>query len=298
MSRDEPILFEPTESRVRANGLEHHVLSWGSEDGPAIVCAHGFLDFGWSFHFLAQHLARAGRRVIAFDWRGHGESEWIGAGGYYHFADYVLDLTELVPSLVRAPYAVLGHSMGGSACAMWAGTRPEGLASLVLCEGLGPPAAPLESAADRLTGWLASVKRVRAAAARPMPDLDAAASRMRTQHGDLDAELARWLAAKGTRVTPDGARTWRFDPLHRTSSPLPFRPETFGSLLARIAVPTLIVSGTRGFQTEDHAARVASIPDARELVLEDVGHMMHWHAADLLARAVLDHVGPERPSTV
>jgi pimeloyl-ACP methyl ester carboxylesterase len=286
----------PTESRVLANGLTHRVLAWGPEDGVPLVCTHGFLDHAWSFHLLAQPLARAGLRVLAFDWRGHGETDRVGAGGYYHFADYVLDLRELVPQIARAPFHVLAHSMGGAACAMWASTRPEGLASLVLCEGLGPPAAPLDSTGERLSAWVASVARVRAGAPRPMADLDEAARRMRTQHAELDAELARFLAEKGTRPFPleDGRSglTWCFDPLHRTPSPMPFRPESFGSICARIAVPTLVVTGARGFRTEDHAERVAAIPGARELELPDVGHMMHWHAPDALARAVLDHLKP------
>jgi len=34
--------------------------------------------------------------VIAPDLRGHGDTDWIGAGGYYHFLDYVADLDELI----------------------------------------------------------------------------------------------------------------------------------------------------------------------------------------------------------
>lgn len=283
---------EPSVSRVVANGLSHRVLEWrpagGGSAARPFVCAHGFLDHAWSFHFVAQHLTRAGHRVLAFDWRGHGESEWIGRGGYYHFEDYVLDLTELAPRLAPEGYHLLGHSMGGTACGMFAGTRPAGLETLTLCEGLGPPAVPLEAAADRLSGWLASVARARAAEPRPMRDLEDAARRMRTQHADLDAELARFLAAKGTREVAGGL-AWCFDPLHRTSSPRVFRPEALSSILARIEVPALIVTGARGFRTEDHAERVAAIPGAREIELPDVGHMMHWHAAEALAEAVLAH---------
>lgn len=279
----------PVSSRVRANGLEHHVLTWGNAGGPPIVLAHGFLDHAWSFHFVAQHLAPR-RRVLAFDWRGHGQTEWIGRGGYYHFPDYVLDLTELLPAIAGAEYDLVGHSMGGTACAMFAGTRPPGLRSLVLCEGLGPPAMPLEALADRLTSFVASVARARRprSDAPVMRDLDDAAQRLRQQHGDLDETLARLLAQKGTREVPGGLE-WRFDPLHRTTAPMPFRPEGLCSLLARIEPPVLVVSGTRGFRTEDHATRVAAIPRAREVDLDGVGHMMHWHAPDRLARAILEH---------
>lgn len=286
-------MIEPVATRVSANGLAHRVLRWdpagGDAPGAPIVLAHGFLDHAWSWHPVAQHLVAAGRRVLAFDWRGHGETEWIGAGGYYHFPDYVLDLHALLPAIAGSEYALVGHSMGGTACAMFAGTRPEGLRSVVLCEGLGPPAMPLESFADRMSSFVASVARARAPrASRAMRDVDDAARRLRQQHADLDETLARFLAEKGTRAI-EGGLEWRFDPLHRTTSPTPFRPEGLGSLLARIEVPTLLVRGTRGYRTDDHDARVAAIPRASEIVLDDVGHMMHWQAPDRLARAILEH---------
>lgn len=287
-------MIAPTETRIRANGLEHEVLDWGpAGPEPPIVIAHGFLDHAWSFAALAERLARAGRRVFAFSWRGHGQTDWIGPGGYYHFPDYILDLAELLPRLLERASArrcdLVGHSMGGTASAMFAGTRPAVLRSLVLCEGLGPPAAPPEAYADRLAAFLASVARVRASAPRPMRDLDEAIARLRARHEDLDEASARLLAERGTRPVPGGL-LWRFDPLHRTSAPVPFSREAFLALLRRIEVPVLVVSGSRGFRTEDHAERVAAIRDVREVVLEGAGHMMHWSAPDALARAILDHV--------
>src|SRR5258706_3132064 len=84
-----PAMTSLRERLVHANGLEHHVLEWNMGGAPTIVCCHGFLDLGWSFVWLAEELAAAGFRVVAFDWRGHGESEHVGRGGYYHFADYI-----------------------------------------------------------------------------------------------------------------------------------------------------------------------------------------------------------------
>lgn len=281
----------PTLSKVRANGLMHRVLTWGDEDenAPTLLCAHGFLDHAWSFHFLAQHLVRRGLRVIAFDWRGHGESEWIGAGGYYHFPDYTLDLTELVPQLTQGPFHLLGHSMGGTACAMWASTQPAQLRSLILCEGLGPPTST-ESVPERLRNWLASVERVRAKPPRPLRDMNDAIQRLRVQHPELDSELARWVAEKSTRTSPDGTLSWCFDPLHRTNAPLPFRADNLRALLAGITTRTLVITGSRGFRTPDHRERVAALPNAYEIELEGATHMMHWHTHAQLAQCVLDHL--------
>src|SRR5262245_2914075 len=133
-------MIEPSESFVGANGLSHHVLEWNAGGSQTVVCCHGFLDLAWSWHWVAQHLAEAGLRVVAFDWRGHGETEHVGRGGYYHFADYALDLHELWPKLAPDGAHLAGHSMGGTATAYFAGVRPKGLRTLTSIEGIGPPA--------------------------------------------------------------------------------------------------------------------------------------------------------------
>ena len=127
-----------SEQKLTANGLTHHVIRWGDQPVDVVFC-HGFLDVGWSFDAVARELVAAGHGVASFDWRGHGQTEWAGAGGYYHFPDYVLDLDELLPQLSDQPVHLVGHSMGGSACVMYAAARPEKLQSLALIEGLGPP---------------------------------------------------------------------------------------------------------------------------------------------------------------
>ena len=326
MNRGATQPIEPTEAWIEANGLRHHVLTWNAEGAPAIVLCHGFLDLAWSFHPLAQRLAAAGLRVLALDWRGHGETDWVGAGGYYHFADYVLDLHALMPALrgEAGEVHLVGHSMGGTAAALYAGTHPGALSTLTLIEGLGPPAFT-GAAPDKMVAWLESVDRLRARGEKPirdhivaplrdgrpapaeetrrggagqvpayrhsapLRDLDDAVKRLRAQTPALPEELARFLAEKATTRSGEGLR-WRFDPLHRTTSPLPFARDAFVSFLSRIDAPALIVSGGRGFRTEDHAERVAALRSAREVEIPDVGHMIHWLAPDALAGAILDHV--------
>lgn len=274
----------PTESFIRANGLRHHVLEWKPQGAPkeTVVLCHGFLDIGWSWNAVGERLAEQGYRAVAFDWRGHGETEWIGAGGYYHFLDYVLDLAELTPQLTNNPFFLVGHSMGGGAATMFTGTCPERVKKLVVMEGLGPPPSEVSDAPMRARTWVDGVAKVRSKAMRAMPNVAAVLERMRMQNPELPEELGLFLAEKSTRRTDDGL-VWTFDPLHRTMSPLPFRPELFAAFCKNISCPTLLMFGTRGFRLPDEAERIAHFRNARSVELGEVSHMMHWLAPSLVA---------------
>ncbi|MBO6936470.1 MAG: alpha/beta hydrolase [Deltaproteobacteria bacterium] len=284
-------MSDPTERFVEANGLRHHVLEWLG-DGPTVLLAHGFLDMAWSFRDVAKALSARGFRCVAWDWRGHGETEHIGAGGYYHFADYVLDLDELWPSLVPEGEKahLVGHSMGGSAVTMFAAVRSDRLHTLALLEGLGPPDQPVAKAPEKLQLWLHGVARARAKEGRTFT-LKEAVARMRRQNPALSEDLGAFLAEKGTRAVDEG-RQWSFDRLHRTPSPSVFQAALFTQYLRAIAVPTLVVGAEKGYRLADEAERLAVIPKGRLVELPGVGHMMHWEAPEALADVLVAHFEP------
>ena len=280
-----------TERKLSANGLVHHVIRWGDRPVDVVFC-HGFLDVGWSFDAVARDLVAAGYGVASFDWRGHGQTEWTGAGGYYHFPDYVLDLDELLPQLSDQPVHLVGHSMGGSACVMYAAARPENLCSLTLIEGLGPPEMEPRDPVTRLRAWLDGVARVRSKTLKPMDGERTVLKRMRVQNPELTDELGLFLASRSTKAV-DGGIQWTFDPLHKTWSPRPFQADAFGKLLEAISAPTLIVAGERGLRLQDEEERMAKIEHHRFVEIPDVGHMIHWFEpralASELARFFADH---------
>lgn len=280
------------ERMVRANGLTHHVIEWGPEDArETVLCCHGFLDLGWGFVELAERLALEQLRVIAFDFRGHGETEWIGSGGYYHFSDYVLDLHALVPQLVGGAFHLVGHSMGGTVSVLYAATHPERVRTLSLLEGLGPPAEDASNALTRMKRWLQSVDQVRAQTPSALRDVAHAAQRLSVRNPALRPELALFLAEKGTRPHPSGTGLmWRFDPLHKTPGPIGFDRTRFFAFTRAIEAPVLAVYGSRGLSTDDDAERFASLPRARRETIEGAGHMMHWTHPDETARLVLAHI--------
>jgi pimeloyl-ACP methyl ester carboxylesterase len=96
---------------------------------------------------------------------------------------------------------------------------------------------------------------------------------------------ARWL----TRLDADGRLTWAYDPLHRTTSPMPFQVEMFEAFLTQITCPALVVGGgPLGYHPEDEPDRIQKLADVEVAELPDAGHMMHWtkpqELGELLAR--------------
>ena len=73
-----------------STGLDYHLLEWGRENAAldhTVVLVHGFLDLCWGWQDTVE-AGLAGRfHVVAPDMRGHGDSDRVGAGGYYHFID-------------------------------------------------------------------------------------------------------------------------------------------------------------------------------------------------------------------
>ena len=281
------------EETLTANGLRHHVIRWGEHPVDVVLC-HGFLDIGWSFDALARELVDAGHGVASFDWRGHGQTDWIGAGGYYHFPDYVLDLDGLLPQLAEAPVHLVGHSMGGSACVMYAAARPERLHSLTLIEGIGPPEMEPSDPATRLRAWLDGVAKVRNKRSKPVADTGAALKRMRAQNPELSDDLGLFLASKSTKKV-EGGLEWTFDPLHKTWAPRPFQVEMFEKLLESISNPTLVVAGERGFRLQDEQDRMSNIKQHRFVEIPDVGHMIHWFEPQILAAELSEFFATHRP---
>jgi pimeloyl-ACP methyl ester carboxylesterase len=95
-------------------GLKLHCLERG--EGELSVLLHGWLDHAGSFDRLAPLLPG---QTVAIDFRGHGDSQWAGAGGFYHFVEYIADLDGALEVLSpQEPVRIVGHSMG--AAVLWA----------------------------------------------------------------------------------------------------------------------------------------------------------------------------------
>lgn len=286
-----------TFTSARGNGLQLRVHGFRDETAPpsglTLLLLHGYLDAGGTWDLVAPHLTRAGHTLYAPDLRGFGESEGVGAGGYYHFVDYVADVDALVRALVPPTerLGVIGHSMGGTVASLFAGSRPARVERLALLEGLGPPAMAPATSVDRVRSWLDNLEKSDRSPRR-LESMDDAVRRLSANHPRVDRETlasrARWL----TKLDPDGKLVWAYDPLHRTTSPMPFQVEVFTAFLEKITCPTLVVGGgPRGYHPEDEPARITCIPRVVTRDLPEAGHMMHWTQPSELGSLLVNFFG-------
>jgi pimeloyl-ACP methyl ester carboxylesterase len=273
-----------------ANGLAYHYLEWGADrpGDTTYVLVHGFADLAAGWEHVATRLA-ADAHVVAPDLRGHGDSGWVGAGGYYHFMDYVADLDEVIAKLARPRLVLVGHSMGGTVCGYWAGTRPARLAALGMIEGLGPPDQSAGDAPARTGSWIDAWRGAREKPVRTMGSLEEAAARLRKYDALLGETEALRLARAGTREVVGGGLQWKQDPLHATMGPYPFRLDTAMTFWRRVTCPVLIVDGAdsrMNLGEDERARRRGAFANVRHVVVADAGHAVPRHQPARVAELI------------
>ncbi len=129
--------------RTPATGLQVHYRDWGGPRDvagatgdavlPPVVLLHGLASTCRIYDLCAPLLAR-GRRVVAYDQRGHGETAKPDDG--YDMATLVADGVGVVQALdLPSPYIVVGHSWGATVALEWAIRCPDEVRAAVLVDG-------------------------------------------------------------------------------------------------------------------------------------------------------------------
>jgi pimeloyl-ACP methyl ester carboxylesterase len=126
----------PAEPRQFSVGGRPAIRGEAAGEGPAIVLCHGITATRRYVVHGSRALERAGHEVIAYDARGHGESDPAPAGEGYGYLELVGDLEQVVAAAVgEEPFVLAGHSMGAHTAVAYALRNPERLAGLVV---IGP----------------------------------------------------------------------------------------------------------------------------------------------------------------
>ncbi len=189
--------------------------------GEPILLIHGFASnhrVNWVEPRWVETLAKAGRRVVAFDNRGHGQSEKLYAPADYSADLMTRDAANLLGRLGIERADVMGYSMGARIASLLALAEPKRVRALIL-GGLGdrlvrdaglPEAIAQAMEAPSLDGLADPTQRMfRAFADRTKSDRAALAACVRGSRRSLtQADLAHIaqpaLVAVGARDTIAG----------------------------------------------------------------------------------------------
>lgn len=246
-------------------------------DGPPVVMLHGLTATRRYVVHGSHALARAGRWTVAYDARGHGESDAAADPSAYEYADLVADLRAVMDGLEIERTVLAGVSMGAHAAVRMALDEPSRVSALVLITPAydGSDTGRWEGLADALDengidgfleAWGAGdvAERFREAA------LTNARQRLQ-RHRDLRA------VAAALRVVPAS------------------RPFEGLDALAGVEIPALVV-GSRDEADPAHPLRVAEeyaerLPEGRLLVEDEGRSPLAWQGARL-AKAIAEFAEP------
>ena len=248
----------------------------GPADGVPLLFLHGLGGAGRGFAPQLAHFGAAGYRAIAWDMPGCGGSSPLPL---VTMDALTAALAAFIGALGLERPVLIGHSLGGM------------LAQSLLAHSPGVARAAVLSQTSAAFGGRDPAWADAFVAERLGP-LDA---------GRSLAELAPAMVAAmvGDNADPAGVALAEDCIAHTPASTyrdlvLAMPGFDLRAALERIAVPTLLIAGTRDTNApvagmERMAAR---IPGARLAVLEGVGHLAHLERPDAFNRTVMDQLIP------
>ncbi|MGS2744102.1 alpha/beta fold hydrolase [Halomonas sp. LS-001] len=289
---DQPQALELANGRLAA-------LSWGRQTAPVWLALHGWLDNAASFSRLAPSLAHAlDIRIVALDFRGHGHSAVLSApetpSAMQDIAlwDYCHDVLDALDTLEIEQVTLLAHSMGAAVSCLLAAALPERIEQLILLDGLGALTSPPEEASTQLRKGLLAHRRPASQTPRYADLESAVAARVAGGVTPIDADTARPLMARNSRLGSDGQCYLRTDRRLMKPSMVRFTPDQVQALLNDIRCPVLLIEGEQGILGDRQWAVTCrrAVADLVRHVLPG-GHHLHLEQAAVprVASTIVDY---------
>ncbi|PWB96658.1 alpha/beta fold hydrolase [Salinibacterium hongtaonis] len=277
-----------SDAEISVLGRRTRYWTYGPDDAAVtVVLVHGYRGEHHGLEPIVAQLPDV--RFIAPDLPGFGESDELD--GPHDIDGYVRWLREFVTVLgVEGTAVILGHSFGSiiTAAAVARGLKTP---RLILVNPIAIPGlkGPRPFATALTVGFYRSARFLPERAAR--------------------AFLGSWLIVRGMSIalvkTRDKAlRAWVHSQHHSYFSRFASKrsilegfeasvTRSVGEFANGISVPTLLIAADRDDITPLSANRAlsAAIPTASLVVLENVGHLIHYEKPAEAARAIADFLG-------
>lgn len=280
---------------VDSAGVGIAVAEWGDPGAPPLLLAHGGFDFVGTYDGFAPLLADGGRRVVAWDQRGHGDSD---RAALYSWAADLRDTLAVLDSLGDVgPVPLVGHSKGGGMLLEVAEALPHRVSHMVNLDGLpsskAQPDRPdherTRMLSGELSGWL-DHRRAAADKQRRPGTLDELAARRGRMNPRLPMDWLRYLVSVGGYEDDDGWR-WKIDPGLRMGGFGPWRPEWSLIRLPGLRMPFLGILAMQpevmGWSTGPEDLEPYLPEGAVIETWEDSGHFLHIEFPERAADRVL-----------
>ncbi len=266
------------DKHVNANGLRLHYLDWEAEGKTPLICLHGLTGHAHAWDDFGDAMAPS-YRVIAWDQRGHGDSEWAQDG--YEREKDVADLAAFIKALELQRVVLCGHSSGGWIALLYAVDHPDSVERLIMVD-IGP----------EITQEAVNEFRSRPPAPDEFASLEEAVAYARGRNPWASDERLRRDVLGRLRRVPDGGWRWKTDPAHYTRGPRdsadPKAIALYWRALGDVSCPVLLVRGAESKSISDEILQRMS-QTAKRFSSVDVagaGHLVPVDQPERLIEAV------------
>ncbi len=270
---------EPMHSWQGADGIRIAGDAWGNPEGPLVLLQHGGGQTRHAWGRTGEVLGAAGYYAVAFDARGHGDSDWARDGSYTQDA-MVQDLSCVVAALGRPNPVLVGASMGGGTSLVAVGEGHVDASALVLVD-IAPRIEPegvgkIHGFMSHKPGGFDSLEEVAEAIGNYQPQ--------RARRKNLAG------LAKNVRLGADGKYHWHWDPRFLAGlRNLAQRERRLENCARRLTVPTLLVRGGLSDVLSEAGARdfLAMCPHSEYVSVTNASHMVAGDRNDIFGTAVI-----------
>lgn len=251
-------------ANIHANKIRQHYLRYGgamdkASERPAVVIIPGITSPAVTWGFVGEVFGREFDTYV-LDVRGRGLSEASDILDYGLDAQ-AADLAAFVAALKLERFAFVGHSMGARIAARAARSLSSGLISVVLVDP--PVSGPgRREYPGKLPWYVNSI-----ALARNSTDAEGMREFCPTWTDEQRRLRAEWLHTCDERAV--------------VSSYLGFHSDNFHSDVARLKVPSLLITAERGevVRDKDVAELQGLQPSMEHVRVPNAGHMIPWDNA-------------------
>lgn len=265
-------------ARFEADGLALAGEAFGDPAAPPVLFFHGGGQSRNAWRGSARIVGEAGYYGIAFDLRGHGDSDWATDGDYLLDA-YARDIERLLYRFDR-PVTLVGASRGGQA-ALVGGSRHPARTRLIALADVAP---------DLREDGLAGIRSFFAESMEGFATLEEAAQVLARNLGR--ERIAQTERLAGSMRRDDAGRWhWRWDPATGARRFL-YPPSENAAVVAaaeRVETPVVLVRAERShLVTDAGVARFRDLaPQLEVFVALGVGHMFTADRNDAFAPDLL-----------